>query len=670
MKRIFPFQTSFRAQFNVTVAAVYLLATVVTLAAFTLAMKALLTDFATRITVKQALLERNKIAAVVDRELVLARTLASDPTIKRWVLDESDNHLQTLAFAQLENYRQYFRDHSFFIAVASSRDYYLDNRAHGSETLDSTRLSPANPADAWFFRALKNERGYELNLDYDVPANTTKIWINVVIRDAAGSVVGLGGSGIDLSDFIADLVTPAENGLKTLLTDQDGVVTASTDRHLVEGNAKIQDPSARTTIYALIQDPEDRERLRQAIVNASADDAQVKAFPVSVNGRGAMVAVSLLPGTGWRNIVVFDISGLISSRVFWPEAAILVISLLSVLLVISYFINRRVLRPLVGLTRAARHITQGRYDVALPIDRNDEIGQLAGSFNAMASTVLDHTRNLERKVEERTSALSLANAELTQSRTHIMEGLRYARAIQATLLPNGEDLARAFPDAMMLYEPRDMVGGDLIVLRQDEECVLFGVLDCTGHGVPGAFMTMTAHSLLHRAAATLPLDDPAAILAETDRLLRHAYRLDEQEAGVVDCGLEAALCGLRRGSGRIVFAGARLSLFVAQGGTVSEVRGDRQRVGYRGPGLRAPFTNQVLAADPGTRFFATTDGILDQAGGERGFGFGLDRFLAVLLEGGSATPLTATGVALRAAVRSYQGERPQRDDIAAIGFHL
>lgn len=663
------FRTSFRAQFNVTVAGVYLLATVATLAAFVWAMHGLLTDFASRITVKQTLLERNKVAAVIGRELALARTLASDPAIRRWLLNESNPRLQSQAFDQLNNYRRYFRDHSFFVAVAASRNYYLDNREHGAKTLDMTRLDPANPVDAWFFRALGNKRGYELNLDYDIPANTTKIWLNVVIYDSDGHPMGLGGSGIDLSDFITQLVTNGKKGLTTLLIDQRGVITASTDRHLVEGNARTLNPAERTTIYDLVEDPGDRARLRRAVESAPADDDQVRAFPLSLDGGTAMVAVSLLPGTGWRNIVVFDVSGLVGSRVLLPGVAIIVISLLSVLAVMSFFTNRRVLRPLVALTQAARQVARGRYDVALAVDRNDELGQLAVSFNTMAATVLDHTQNLERKVAERTGALSAANDALSQSRAKIMESLRYARAIQATLLPRPEDMDRAFPEHMILYEPRDLVGGDLIVLRQDAEAVLFGVLDCTGHGVPGAFMTMTAHSLLHRAAAALPPDDPAAVLAETDRLLRQSYRMDVGEAGVVDCGLEAALCCVRRGHRQVIFAGARLSLFVLEDGAIREVRGDRQRVGYRGPALQSAFTNQTIPAGRNTRFFATSDGVLDQAGGERGFGFGRDRFLSVLVAGADK-PLAETAAALEAAVRAYQGDRPQRDDIAVIGFRL
>ncbi|EPR37680.1 serine phosphatase [Desulfovibrio sp. X2] len=669
MKIRLPFQSSFRAQFNLTVAVVYLLAAVATLTAFAFAMQSLLTDYAARNTVKEALLERNRAAAVIDRELVLARTLASDPAVRRWVRDESDPELRARAFEQLDNYRDHFRDRSFFVAIAKSGDYYLDNRSHGAAHLDGTRLNPANPADAWFYRDLRSERGYELYLDYDVAAQTTKIWLNVVITDDKGRPIGLGGSGIDVSDFVSGLVASQEKGLTTLLTDANGAITASADRALVERNARIVDPADRVTVYSMVDNPEDRERLRLAIADATEDSARITAFPLSMTGGRAMVAVSVLPGTGWRNIVVFDVSGLYTSRVFLPGVAIIIVSLLSVLAVISMFINRRVLRPLTGLTKAARQMARGRYDVALPVERSDEIGQLAGSFNSMAATVQDHTQNLEQKVDERTSELSAANAELSRSRASIMESLRYARAIQATLLPRPEDLARAFSDHMVLYRPRDLVGGDLVFLRRNGERSLFAVLDCTGHGVPGAFMAMTAHSLLHRAAAGLSFDDPAAILAETDRLLRLTYRLNEEGEGMVDCGLEAALCSYERGSGKVVFAGARLSLYAVEGGEVREVRGDRQRIGYRGPALKAPFTNHVVEAGPKTRFFAATDGVLDEAGGERGFGFGLERFLAVLTESGDA-PLAATATALDETLRAYRGEHPQRDDIAVIGFRL
>lgn len=669
MERRLPFRSSFRAQFNLTVAAVYLVATLGTLSAFTFAMQSLLSNFAARITVKEALLQRNKAAALIDRELALAQTLASDPIIRRWVLDESDPQRKTLAFEQLTNYRNAFRDQSYFIAVAASGDYYLDNRAHGAQTMDGTHLTPTNPANAWFYRSLRNERGYELNLDYDMTTGATKVWLNVVIRDSAGQAIGLGGSGIDISDFIVSLATPTEKGLLTLLTDPNGVITMSQDRSLVERNAKIRDQASRTNIDSMVQTPADREVLRQAIETASAGDEHVAAFPVNLTTGKAMVAVSVLPGTGWRNVVILDLAGIMTSRVFLPEITIVVVSLLAVLATISVFINRRVLRPLIALTRATRLMAEGRYDVALPVGRADEIGQLAGSFNAMAATVLDHTQNLERKVAERTGELSATNAELSQSRASIMESLRYARAIQVTLLPQPQDLAEAFSDHLILYRPRDLVGGDLIVLRRDDDTVLCGVLDCTGHGVPGAFMTMTAHSLFHQAASGLPADDPAAVLAELDRLLRQAYRLDAMSSGIVDCGLEAALCCCKKGQDQVVFAGAHLSLFVVEAGEVREVQGDRRRIGYRGHAARSDFTNRIIAAGPRTRFFATTDGVLDMAGGHRGFGFGVERLRAVLAAG-SGDSLSAVGSALEAALNAYTDGRAQRDDIAVLGFCL
>jgi len=338
-------------------------------------------------------------------------------------------------------------------------------------------------------------------------------------------------------------------------------------------------------------------------------------------------------------------------------------------LAVTALLGRMVIRPLAALTEASAEMARGNYGQALPVTRADEIGRLSSSFNRMAGVVQDHTRNLEDKVRERTAELTAAYEDLEQARQRMLESLRYARTIQRSILPRQDALDKAFTEHMALYLPRDIVGGDLYSFHEAPGGCLVGVMDCTGHGVPGAFMSMTVHAVLGHVVSVLCADDPARILEETDKALRSTLGLDQEGSEALDCGLEMALCLCLPEQGRVVFAGAGISLFELKGGALREIPGVRQNLGHRGRRPRRGYVNHVLEHAAGARYYATTDGFLDEGGGERGFGFGTRRFREMLLAH-AATPMRDQAGLFKQELKAYRGSRKQRDDVTLIGFRL
>ena len=662
------YRPSLRVKLNMAISLAYLVVALGSLGLFFLATKAILFDFAQRIAVKQALLERNKIVAVVDRELALANTLAKDSVILRWALDESNPEAEKQGLEQLENYRRHFRDQSYFMAFAASRHYYIHNREENNGQVKRVDLSPEAPGDHWFFETMKNVDDYALNMDYNTTIQAAKVWFNVVLKDSAGRKLGIGGGGITITDFIRDIVSTKEQGVQSILVDKAGVIQAYQDQKVVELNASTRDESRKITIYALMGGAEAGRRLKQALYGLAQGKSEVESFPVDMGPGGALAAVTALPGTGWFDVVLVDVASVVSNRVFWPMLALIVTSLLVIMIIVSVLISRMVIRPLLALTKASGQMADGHYAVSLPVTRHDELGQLTNSFNRMAGQVLDYTRNLEAKVAHRTAELVQANEELNLARQHTLESLRYARAIQLSILPRQEQLAPVFREHMALYRPRDIVGGDLYYFQDFPGHCLIAVLDCTGHGVPGAFMAMTAHSVLNHVVSVICRDDPAKILRETDLVLRETMSLDKPGEGYVDCGLEMALCRCHKDTGRVDFAGAGLSLFRVRAGEVLEIKGDRRRIGYRGTFSEREFTNHSLETMAGDRFYATTDGFLDE-GGERGVCFGGPRFQEMLLAQGHL-PMAEQGRAFEETLARYRGDRPQRDDVTMIGFSI
>lgn len=271
---------------------------------------------------------------------------------------------------------------------------------------------------------------------------------------------------------------------------------------------------------------------------------------------------------------------------------------------------------------------------------------------------------LEGRVLERTAELSAANRMLEESRNRIMQSIHYARIIQTSILPDQELLSRCLGEHFVLYRPKDIVGGDFYYMREFPGHFLLAAIDCTGHGVPGAFMTMTVNSVLNHVVDVICNDNPARILSELNRVMRQTLKFRE-----VDAGLDIALCMVDRTSGHMVFAGAGLSLFVVSGGAMREIKGDHQRVGYKVSRSDFSFTNHDIRTLPGDTCYFTTDGLLDEPGGEKKFGFGTERFIAMLVANNSLGMDEQAGFFGRT-LAEYRGEHSQRDDVTVIGFRV
>lgn len=349
-----------------------------------------------------------------------------------------------------------------------------------------------------------------------------------------------------------------------------------------------------------------------------------------------------------------------------PLVGLLLLSLLTSVAAIGTMFDRIALRPLRRLTQAAQALAAGDYGARPPaVARDDEIGVLTRGFTRMAETVQEHTRTLESRVRERTEALAETNRR-------IMDSINYAQLIQSSILPKPEVLGARLVEHFVLWRPRDVVSGDFYYCREVADGIVLGVADCTGHGVPGAFMTMTASAILNNVIDTMGADDPAAVLAAVDRKVRAALHQDGAATvaeGGFDNGLDLALCRIRPDQGHLVFAGARIPLLIAGPDGVAELRGDRHSLGYRHSGEPPAFTNHTVDLRPGQTFYLHTDGLTDQNGGERGRGFGRRR-LRELIAGCLDRPLDQQRLLVERSLAGFQGGHAQRDDITLVGFRV
>jgi PAS domain S-box-containing protein len=248
----------------------------------------------------------------------------------------------------------------------------------------------------------------------------------------------------------------------------------------------------------------------------------------------------------------------------------------------------------------------------------------------------------------------------------ILQSLRYASRIQSAVLPARQELRAVAADHFLIWEPRDIVGGDFFWFQPIEDGYAVMVGDCTGHGVPGAFMTLIAWGLLDRMLRTASSDKPSEVLAGLHRGVRSLLGQNE-EGGETDDGLEAGVCFIKPAKREMSFAGARFSLWRANQEDVIEIKGDRKGIGYRRYPQGTTYTDYTFPYDDRDSFYLSTDGLIDQIGGPRGRSFGKRRFLE-LLKQNRGIPMRAQEESFRRALERHQGEQLRRDDLTVLGF--
>lgn len=604
------------------------------------------------------LLHRQQIAAPLSRELALSKRLANSLGTRQWLQDESSSVHRTRFFDEAEGFRSDFLDKSYFIIVDSSLNLYRNDEDSPVSQIRRYTLSASDPKDAWYFALRKDPTDYSLSIELDEQHNASKIRFNVRVRNAQNKLLGVTGSELSLKPFIDELFARTEPGVTPMLFNHDGIIQAQPkNNHAVNG----------TDIFEYLSNRDDRQLLRQLMLQTLSEPNQVRTMDAMVDGQPRLLALAYIEPLKWYVMTSVDLqaANVVDSRWLWLLLISFVALLAVLLLGFAYAVESLVVRPIKGLRRSALAIAAGHYEVPLPDARNDEIGELTQAFSSMADQVLQHTRELEGKVQERTHALEQANQEMIAAHKKIDDSIDYASLIQRAILPDRQLSASLGQQQFVLWQPRDTVGGDFYVYREHPNGYLLGVFDCAGHGVPGALMTMLARAAIDHAIGVAGEDDPAAILRETDLALRGMLG-DAQLSRALATNTDAGLVWVNPSHNKLLFAGAKIGLFATDGEAVQELRGGRRALGDKRKG---EYENIELALGPGWTYYMCTDGFLDQAGGEHGFGFGNKRFTAMLQKHGQL-PLAEQAELFAAILAEYQGELPQRDDITVLSFRF
>jgi serine phosphatase RsbU (regulator of sigma subunit) len=262
--------------------------------------------------------------------------------------------------------------------------------------------------------------------------------------------------------------------------------------------------------------------------------------------------------------------------------------------------------------------------------------------------------------------IELQRNEIKDKNQSITDSIRYAKRIQNSILPSNEKINNCLANSFIFYQPKDIVSGDFYWVDKIDDEVIFSIIDCTGHGVPGAFVSLIANNGLNKIILEKKITKPSAILTEIDVLMSESFRNAEN---TVNDGMDMGVCTWNTKTNTLQFSGAYHSLFMYDGEKVVEIKGNRESIGYSFFLNKTPFVNHIFKANTETTFYLSSDGFPDQFGGEKGKKLKWKGFKELLNRVG-AQPINVQRKEIQSYFNKWKGDLEQLDDVCMIGVKL
>jgi len=326
-----------------------------------------------------------------------------------------------------------------------------------------------------------------------------------------------------------------------------------------------------------------------------------------------------------------------------------------------------------GTTRTvefARQIGSGNFTSSYqPLSDNDNLGL---SLIRMSEDLSELTSHLEQKVKERTEELVKKNEEIDDQRKKLSflfeqqtDSIKYAKRLQDAILPPNSFVNSVLPNSFILFKPKDIVSGDFYWVEKKGSRVYFAAVDCTGHGVPGAFMSLIGHNVLKHALSILNDPTPSEVLDELSRGIVATLHQGRKENTTKD-GMDLTICSIDYEKGILEFSGAFNPLFFVRGNDLQEIKVDKMSIGSFVADDQSKYTNHVIQLQKGDSIYITTDGYCDQFGGPRGKKFMAARFRDTLVSI-QEKDMSDQKEILNRTIEDWKFKEDQVDDILVIG---
>jgi len=337
----------------------------------------------------------------------------------------------------------------------------------------------------------------------------------------------------------------------------------------------------------------------------------------------------------------------------------------------SLFLNRKVIESEIdnkiaeGWLNILEEVKNSNKTVATEMDFPSELGQRVMQVNAIPefdeNSLLESVLVVSHDITER----KMIELEIQNKNKKITESINYAKRIQTAILPNNRVINKTLPDSFILYKPRDVVSGDFPWYVQMGDNIFIAAVDCTGHGVPGALLSLIGYFLLNDIVRSRKVTEPGIILDLLDEGVTKTLRQDE-DATTKD-GMDIALCKINMNTREVEYAGAHRPLYAIKNGIMEEVKGNKFPIGGGIYKNQTNFTNTKLTLSKGDSIYFSSDGFPDQFGGPEGRKFGPKK-VREIIERVYKLPMSEAHQIFDDEWENWRGEQKQTDDVLLIGI--
>ncbi len=283
-------------------------------------------------------------------------------------------------------------------------------------------------------------------------------------------------------------------------------------------------------------------------------------------------------------------------------------------------------------------------------------------FKLRLKNIQNQKNKLEELVDIRTIELKTQKEIVEHKNEEILSSLTYAKRIQNAILPPDKIVKKYLTESFILYKPKDIVAGDFYWLEQKDNKVLFAAADCTGHGVPGAMVSVVCHNALNRSVREYGLTDPGEILNKTREIVIAEFEKSDE---AVKDGMDIAICSLS--GNKLQYAGANNPLWIIRNREIIETKANKQPIGqFDNP---SSYTTHTIKLQKGDSIYVFSDGYVDQFGGEKGKKFKAQAFRKLLLSIQEKT-MEEQKIIINEAFETWKGSLEQIDDVCIIGVRI
>jgi len=369
--------------------------------------------WAQRFVRQQIDFDKYRTFAPIRQEIAVVEKLAQEPSIINMALHEEDPVARAEGLKTLERYRTQFADKSYFAAFSQTGNYYFNDRDCqflGKEW--QYQLSPTDPKDAWFYDIVRLGDRYQINVNKDNTLNTTKVWVDYLVR-VEGKVVAIIGTGFDFDRFLSESVGIEQEGISNLFISKDLAIQLAKDTSIIDYASITKADGSHKTIEMIFTQPSDIEAIKQSMqaLSATMNSNDSRTLWVNLNGEQRLLGLAYQPDLGWFSLTLFGHQPL--HLINRTVIALVLNVLLAVILIVSgILVYHFLLEPIAQLKQLMQQLAKGEYQGDLPIIGSGEVADLSRQFKELVVLVQNNTRQLEDKIQQRTQEIQQSEQKL------------------------------------------------------------------------------------------------------------------------------------------------------------------------------------------------------------------------------------------------------------------